>query len=327
MIFADKLIKLRKQNGWSQEELAEKMDVTRQSVSKWEGAQSIPELTKIIKLSEIFGVSIDYLLKDEVEDVEFLDSETEYTSLRKVSMEEANEFLSIKAETSRLVAIGAFLCIISPILLLILLGFSESPLYNLSENLALGIGLIVLIFLIAMAAAFFVSSRNKTSTFDYIEEEIFDTSYGVEGMVRDKKEQYRNTYVKGNIIGSIIMILSPVPIFIGSIIAEENELLLMLMVSSTLLIVAIGATIFISRGTIWSSYEKLLQEGEYSRENKSKDSFLSEISGIYWLVIVAIFLGYSFVTGNWSKSWIIFAVSGVLYPAIIAAVKLYKSNK
>ena len=44
MIFADKLIKLRRQKGWSQEELAEQMSVTRQSVSKWESMQSLPDL-------------------------------------------------------------------------------------------------------------------------------------------------------------------------------------------------------------------------------------------------------------------------------------------
>lgn len=54
MIFADKLVNLRKKNGWSQEELAEKIAVSRQSISKWEGAQSVPELSKMIRLSEVF---------------------------------------------------------------------------------------------------------------------------------------------------------------------------------------------------------------------------------------------------------------------------------
>lgn len=65
MIFADKLIRLRKKAGWSQEELASQMNVSRQSVSKWEGAQSVPDLDKIVRLSKLFGVSTDYLLKDE----------------------------------------------------------------------------------------------------------------------------------------------------------------------------------------------------------------------------------------------------------------------
>ena len=64
MILADKIAELRKKNGWSQEELAGQLGVSRQSVSKWESASSIPDLDKILKMSEIFGVSTDYLLKD-----------------------------------------------------------------------------------------------------------------------------------------------------------------------------------------------------------------------------------------------------------------------
>ena len=53
MILADKIIELRKKNGLSQEELAEKLNVSRQSISKWEGAQSIPDMNKILKLSDL----------------------------------------------------------------------------------------------------------------------------------------------------------------------------------------------------------------------------------------------------------------------------------
>ena len=67
MILADKLIELRKKNGWSQEELAEQLGVSRQSVSKWESGASIPDLDKILKLSALFGVSTDFLLKDSAE--------------------------------------------------------------------------------------------------------------------------------------------------------------------------------------------------------------------------------------------------------------------
>ena len=65
MILADKIIENRKKNGWSQEELADKLGVSRQSVSKWESAQAIPDMKKILQLSEVFGVSTDYLMKDE----------------------------------------------------------------------------------------------------------------------------------------------------------------------------------------------------------------------------------------------------------------------
>ena len=92
MIFADKLIKLRKKNGWSQEELADKMNVSRQAVSKWESAQSVPDLEKILQLGNLFGVTTDYLLKDEIEDEEFADS-TE-PIMKRLSLADANEYLS-----------------------------------------------------------------------------------------------------------------------------------------------------------------------------------------------------------------------------------------
>ena len=64
MFLADKIINLRKKAGWSQEELAGRLGVTRQSVSKWEGAQSVPDIEKIVQLSRLFSVTTDYLLLD-----------------------------------------------------------------------------------------------------------------------------------------------------------------------------------------------------------------------------------------------------------------------
>ena len=119
MILADKIIELRKKNGWSQEDLAEKMDVSRQSISKWEGAQSVPDMNRILKLSQVFSVSTDFLLKDELD----MDPVSEKAPLpvdndipaRPVSMEEATSFLKDKDEASRRIALGVMLCILSPI--------------------------------------------------------------------------------------------------------------------------------------------------------------------------------------------------------------------
>ena len=110
MIFADKLIALRKQHGLSQEQLAEKLNVSRQSVSKWEGAQSIPDINKIIQLSQIFGVSTDYLLKDELENEkdEYIETGEKSEELKYVSMEDANEFLNITQSIATYIYLFAF---------------------------------------------------------------------------------------------------------------------------------------------------------------------------------------------------------------------------
>lgn len=67
MTFNEKLTKLRKANAMSQEELAEKVNVSRQAISKWELGDSIPDSDKIVALSEIFNVTTDYLLKDDLD--------------------------------------------------------------------------------------------------------------------------------------------------------------------------------------------------------------------------------------------------------------------
>ncbi|MDF2543726.1 MAG: transcriptional regulator, family [Herbinix sp.] len=65
MKFCDKLIQLRREKGYSQEQLADMLNISRQSVSKWEAGQSMPELSKLLILSDVFSVSVDYLLKED----------------------------------------------------------------------------------------------------------------------------------------------------------------------------------------------------------------------------------------------------------------------
>ena len=124
MILADKIIRLRKKNGWSQEELAEKMNVSRQAVSKWEAAQTTPDLEKILQLGNLFGVTTDYLLKDEIEDEEFTDGIDE-TPIRKITLAEANDYMKQRKDASVKIAIATFLCILSVIPLLLLGAISE----------------------------------------------------------------------------------------------------------------------------------------------------------------------------------------------------------
>ena len=80
MTFSEKLLLLRRQKGLSQEQLAEMLDVSRQSVSKWEAQQTLPEPGKLILISEIFGVSIDQLLKDNLFIKEDITTEKDITN-------------------------------------------------------------------------------------------------------------------------------------------------------------------------------------------------------------------------------------------------------
>ena len=330
MIFADKLIRLRKKSGWSQEELAEQMGVSRQSISKWEGAQSIPDLEKIIKLAKLFSVSTDYLLLDELGDEQTeapaLPGE-ERPALRRVSMEEANAFLEIKAETAGWIAFGVFLCILSPICLLLLAGLSETPGSGISGGLAAAIGLTVLLVMVAAAVAIFVYSGGKTSAFEYLDSQIFETEYGVSGMVKERREQYRERYMRNNIIGVCLCILAAIPLFSSAALEVDNPLLPVGLLCATLVTVAFGVRLLVRSGTVWGGFERLLEEGEYTREEKKKQPLVSKISQVYWMLALAGYLVYSFITNGWDRSWIVWPVAAVLFPAVTALILLFAKKK
>ena len=192
MIFADKLIALRKKAGYSQEELAQQLNVTRQSVSKWEGAQSVPDIEKILQISKLFGVTTDYLLKDEMGEPEYAESEP--TALRRVTLEQANAALTQAKVNAPYMAWGTALCVASPVMLLLLGEICQHSQFGLNENVATGIGLCVLLVMVCVAVVLFMLCDTKNRDFDFLEKEPFETEYGVTGMVRERQAAYRPTY-------------------------------------------------------------------------------------------------------------------------------------
>lgn len=141
MILSEKIMMLRKKNGWSQEELAEKLNISRQSVSKWESGASIPDLERIVNMSQLFGVTTDYLLKDEIEEVDFVEGTTPETIEGKVvTVEEANTFLEATKKYAARIAPAVSLCVVSPAVLLWLAGMADTGRGTLTEDAAGGIG-------------------------------------------------------------------------------------------------------------------------------------------------------------------------------------------
>ena len=313
MILADKIIRLRKKNGWSQEELADKMNVSRQAVSKWEAAQTTPDLEKILQLGNLFGVTTDYLLKDELVDEEFVEG-VEETPIRKISLAEANDYLEQRKNASVQIAIATLLCIISPILLFLLLAFSECTSIPITENLAVGIGMVALFSLVTIAVVIYIRVGFKNAPYEFLEKEPFETEYGVTGLAREKQKTYRNTYIKYNIFGTCACILSPVPLICAAL--SGKGLLVMIMLCVTLLTVAIGVMFFIVAGVRWASMQKLLKEGEFSEKGKQKNKIIEAIGTVYWLLATAIYLGWSFLTSNWHITWVIWPIAGVLFAVV-----------
>ena len=317
MILADKIIEERKKNGWSQEELANKLGVSRQAVSKWESAGSIPDLQRILQMSELFGVTTDYLLKDEIEE-EPLNEYVE-TNTIKVSMEEANQYLDMKHRGSRIVANATSLCILSPVPLMVLGTMTE-------DHTLIGFSLVFLLVLVAIAVYLFVNYGLRESHMQHLEKESFETEYGVSGMVRERRDNYEPAFIRNIAIGVVLCILSVIPTIMAGVM-EADDSICGLSVGLLLIIVSIGVNILIRAGMIKSSYDTLLQEGEYTKEEKHIKKRTDDFSGAYWCLVVAIYLGWSFSTNNWKFTWIIWPVAGVLYAAVLGIVKMIVGNK
>ena len=334
MILADKIMNLRKQQGMSQEELAHQLGISRQSVSKWESGASIPDLDKILKLSDLFGVSTDYLLKDELEEVTF--SESNSTSddnidseiVKSVSIEEANAFMNLYERVSKKIALGVMLCVLSPTFIILAGGLCEfGGMKNTpSEDLLCGMGVAILLSIIAIAVSFFIKYGMQLDKYEYIEKEKLSLQYGVQGIVEKKKEAYEETFRDTMVRSTLMCIFGVIPIIVGGAL-NLGDFILVILVDVLLILVAIACYGFVVAGMIHSSYQMLLQQGEYDVRSKRGNKKAEAWSGAYWCLVTAIFLGVSFVTKEWDMTWIIWAVAGVLYAGLCCVFSAVSKEK
>ena len=183
-----------------------------------------------------------------------------------------------------------------------------------------------MLLLVAVAVAMFISCGGMTSPYAYLETEVFETEYGVSGMVRERQRQYRSTYTRYNVLGACLCILSAIPLFGGAFLSE-NGLFLVGMLSVMLLLIGLGVIFFIVGGVNWASMEKLLQEGDYTRTKKKTSSITGVVSTVYWCVAAAVYLACSLPGHSWRESWVIWPVAGVLFAAVMAVCSALAGRK
>lgn len=322
MLLADKIVTLRKRAGWSQEELAAQLGVSRQSVSKWEGAQSVPDMQKVVQMSRLFGVTTDYLLKEELGEPEPAPAESD-APLRCVTMEQAADYLSLRRAAAPKLAAATLLCVLSPVALLLLAALSDRPGAALSENAAAGIGLCVLLVLVAAAVAVFITCAAQVKAYAFLESEPFETAYGVTGMVRERRAAAAPEHTRGKVAGTVLCILSAVPLFIA-VCLDGSDLLYVGAVCLLLVLAGVGSALFVYGGVYQAAMDRLLEEGDYVRPRKRQNGVVGAISSIYWLTVTAAYLLWTF--GPWwdaqpQDTWILWAVAGLLYGAVMALVR------
>ena len=369
MLLSEKIMSLRKRTGWSQEELAQQLGVSRQSVSKWESMASMPDIQKIMAMSELFGVSTDYLLKDELEElpataaVAVADStgtsasggiagadpsavlggsSTDNASTSKtaapklsVSLDTATEYLDAIARTSRPTAVAITLFILGPALLVSLATYSEDAVYfdpmRISPD-AMGIaGVCLMMLFIAAGVGLLILQDMKLAKFKQLKEASLELQYGVEAAIRRRAESTESLRYMQQAAGVCLTILSAIPFLISSY--YGTGFIFALGFFAAAILVSLGVYLLVYSGILRDGYRVLLQEGDFSHDEKSnkrdhKSAALKyrPIAKAYFGTITLLYVGYSFITKDWKSSWIIWPVSALLYHIIISILNALKKK-
>ncbi|TBX39651.1 helix-turn-helix domain-containing protein [Bacillus thuringiensis] len=234
MKFGEKLFKLRKENGFSQETLAEKLNTSRQAISKWENGQGFPETEKLLMIGNIFEVSIDYLLKDSVEDNE--GNEEGYY----VNREMAEGFLISTQKTAKHIGLG--------------FGFfalAFEPYLILGKNSMLGILLIIVIATLGFDQGQYTILKKEVL--------LFDSNYFKELTVR--YEGFKRKYLGILVIGTCLLAVG----FLAFALEKKLEMgILTPYYPIFVFLIAVGLYMSVRTLTILSAYQLLVNNDEHT---------------------------------------------------------------
>lgn len=258
-------------------------------------------------------MSTDYLLKDEVEKENtetICDTDCE---LHRVTMEEANAYMNEKKKAAPMLANATTLCILSPIPLFLVSTFNDS--------LAIAVTCTILLGMVALAVFIFIKTEIKLSPLQYLEQEPFETEYGVTGLVKEKNQSYQQHYSFSLACGVVLCILSVIPLVIAGCM-EASDYICTLCLAVLLILVSVGVNILIRVSTIKSSYDTLLQEGDFTKKEKLVKKKVETFTGVYWCLVTAVYLGWSLWTKQWDVTYIVWPVAAVLYAAMYGIVKM-----
>jgi len=324
MILANKIIKLRKQFNWSQEDLAEKMDVSRQSVSKWESANSIPDLNKIITMGEIFGVSTDYLLKDEIESIDGSGEDKE-PGLIKVNLDQASQYVENKMQEATIIVKGVILSICSVIPFFILLALVKSNQFNITGNVASMSGVVLILVMVSIAISFFIKSSQYKSDIEMLDSDQFELEYGVSSIFKEKLERFKPSYTQKISFAISLFMFSIIPLIAVSMLSGTQVMVLM-MVIVMLLMISMGIYIIVPVSAKHNAYSNLLKEGDYHPKKRKETERAEKLAAFYWPLVTAIYIGWSLWTMNWGVTWIVWPVAAIAFAALYGLVALFDKD-
>lgn len=293
-----KIRRERELKGWSVEVLADKLGVSIDKITNWEQGNDVPEITHVAKMAELFGVTADYLIKEEVAESEVKGSYSNNRNedihnkkagekTRLVTMKDAEDLFKMKKEGGTSVANAVLMCILSPVLLIVLGALTEVPSGIVSEKIASVAGLTLMFLMIAFAVYKLITFGISHKRLEYFEREIIELATGVKEMTLEKRKAFEPVFGKGLATGVILCILSVIPLIVAGAL-DAPDYLCGILAGVMLSIIAIGVRMIIIVCFINGSYNMVLQEGDYTKENKEIENRVSLIATAYWCTATAI---------------------------------------
>ena len=300
MSLSDNLQNLRKIKNMSQEELAEKLNVSRQAVSKWESGNGYPETEKIISICEIFDCSMDELVKGKItEDVK----------------KEKNEYDSVMSKIAKSTSFAIGLILLGVSIMLTILGLAPNE--QAEDQYAL-IGVVMILIAVAFAVPIFImdnmklenfKKKNKTVANIYSEEELDS------GKIKATKFIALGTALI--LIGVVVMMtLTGLNVF-----GEDS----VLQVASLMYFVTVGASLIVYGGKQQEKYEIEEYNKVNSDEYKDVEKKIGSICGVIMIIATIIYFIWGFIFNSWNINWCVYPVGGMLCG--IVAIILKKGDK
>ncbi len=262
MTLSEKIAALRKKQNWSQEELAEHMGVSRQSISKWESGASVPELDRIVQLCALFGVTADQLIRDDIP-LEGLEAHAPCFSKRRLTLQEAYAYVAEQQTVARKIALGVAACICSPGPLIAIAGL-ESKGEHFVDILLTAIGLPALFLLVAFGVWQFLIAGQRNKKYHHIEARKFIPDPDATDWARSARAQFQPSLKRDVSFGIVLCILSVAPLLgmmgLTDLLFGNEDLGACLGVALMLILVAAGVYLIVRGCALQNAYQRLLLE-------------------------------------------------------------------
>ncbi len=281
MNFAENLQNLRKKKNMTQDELAEKLQLSRQAVSKWESGSGYPETEKIISICEIFDCSMDELVRG------------------KITLDKKDNYDLVMSTSAKQVSIAVTLILLSVSIFLTIIGLSPDV-----EQSSL-IGICVILLGVAFAVPLFIVNGFKIEEFKK-KNPILNNVYN-----ENEVEVGKTKYTKFTAIGISIILMGVMimMLLLGLKIGGEES---SLPVAILMYFITIGTSIIVYASNMKEKFDILKYNKENTLEYKEVKNKVGKICGIIMLITTIIFLIWGFTLNMWEINWLVYPIGGIL---------------